>query len=46
MRLKDDNPDKGTETVIGAPSVSYPFMLKDDNPDKGTETPKTFLLAI
>ena len=38
--LKDDNPDKGTETlsywVIHIFGLSYP--LKDDNPDKGTET--------
>ena len=37
--LKDDNPDKGTETrglleLLEDTAV----LLKDDNPDKGTET--------
>ena len=37
--LKDDNPDKGTETTIYIISIIKKFiMLKDDNPDKGTET--------
>ena len=37
--LKDDNPDKGTETCLGfLPSNSNILSLKDDNPDKGTET--------
>ena len=35
--MKDDNPDKGTETVEGNTSDGSE-VLKDDNPDKGTET--------
>ena len=36
--LKDDNPDKGTETDYSdLLKISF-FELKDDNPDKGTET--------
>ena len=35
--MKDDNPDKGTETsTTNLPLEVVP--LKDDNPDKGTET--------
>ena len=33
--MKDDNPDKGTETYEDKLDG-----LKDDNPDKGTETGK------
>ena len=39
LSLKDDNPDKGTETQTLAPWWRDTFCkLKDDNPDKGTET--------
>ena len=42
--LKDDNPDKGTETTPAAFTTSAtPLALKDDNPDKGTETVKASL---
>ena len=36
--IRNDNPDKGTETVV---FQSFPCRLKairNDNPDKGTET--------
>ena len=37
--LKDDNPDKGTETSDNRfIRASLNSKLKDDNPDKGTET--------
>ena len=36
--LKDDNPDKGTETRMINLKLSPSILLKDDNPDKGTET--------
>ena len=36
--MKDDNPDKGTETVTGSDNLKENGKLKDDNPDKGTET--------
>ena len=37
--LKDDNPDKGTETQMYANIQCEDCdKLKDDNPDKGTET--------
>ena len=37
--LKDDNPDKGTETKACSLRITLkPLLLKDDNPDKGTET--------
>ena len=35
--LKDDNPDKGTET-LAEHFKTLVAKLKDDNPDKGTET--------
>ena len=34
--IRNDNPDKGTETVY-AP-VLEPQQIRNDNPDKGTET--------
>ena len=37
--LKDDNPDKGTETMNKCNFLTdMGNKLKDDNPDKGTET--------
>ena len=38
--LKDDNPDKGTETKDWILRIIFfcTEVLKDDNPDKGTET--------
>ena len=36
--LKDDNPDKGTETSFVGYAPQNQASLKDDNPDKGTET--------
>ena len=36
--LKDDNPDKGTETLKSSVKKHCGYLLKDDNPDKGTET--------
>ena len=40
--MKDDNPDKGTETIDLPDDVVEKIieLLKDDNPDKGTETSK------
>ena len=45
--LKDDNPDKGTETISNPSPVIVTIItgLKDDNPDKGTETFLTVLNA-
>ena len=40
LLLKDDNPDKGTETIKKSHSNKFLEKLKDDNPDKGTETIK------
>ena len=37
-QLKDDNPDKGTETGSTTVGATAGLVLKDDNPDKGTET--------
>jgi len=39
--LKDDNPDKGTETFSSLllHCINLLSLLKDDTPDKGTETP-------
>ena len=37
--MKDDNPDKGTETYEDKLD-GFKDELKDDNPDKGTETGK------
>ncbi len=42
--LKDDNPDKGTETRVGSEDSRASTMLKDDNPEKGTETEVAELL--
>ena len=36
--LKDDTPDKGTETQLNNPIWIAFSLLKDDTPDKGTET--------
>ena len=44
--LKDDNPDKGTETVDLRLSYEAYSRLKDDNPDKGTETVSLMLYSI
>ena len=47
--LKDDNPDKGTETIQDRYLLFYQTqLLKDDDPDKWTETSViliTFTLA-
>ena len=46
LELKDDNPDKGTETNSNfdkTNEVDY-ALLKDDNPDKGTETIRSHML--
>ena len=46
--LKDDNPDKGTETESNLWFIcdSDNKGLKDDNPDKGTETMVFLFLYI
>ena len=36
--IRNDNPDKGTETVMGSPIEAQEYMIRNDNPDKGTET--------
>ena len=46
VELKDDNPDKGTETVFLFLLQVDLNPLKDDNPDKGTETQKTHIYVV
>ena len=37
--IRNDNPDKGTETFSTSFIVAtLPNMIRNDNPDKGTET--------
>ena len=36
--IRNDNPDKGTETDYILQEVSYTLRIRNDNPDKGTET--------
>ena len=37
--IRNDNPDKGTETSPPPDRVNITFlMIRNDNPDKGTET--------
>ena len=35
--IRNDNPDKGTETDVCQP-LSIADIIRNDNPDKGTET--------
>ena len=35
--IRNDNPDKGTETLLWL-SLSCGWYIRNDNPDKGTET--------
>ena len=36
--IRNDNPDKGTETSFIVSINAIIFMIRNDNPDKGTET--------
>ena len=37
-KFTDDNPDKGTETIMEYYDAQIESAFTDDNPDKGTET--------
>ena len=38
-RIRNDNPDKGTETSLAVKEHTiYIIVIRNDNPDKGTET--------
>ena len=42
LRIRNDNPDKGTETIKNLASKKHRrHMIRNDNPDKGTETLNT-----
>ena len=36
--IRNDNPDKGTETISDIQNWSSFREIRNDNPDKGTET--------
>ena len=36
--IRNDNPDKGTETDILPDNAIEGYKIRNDNPDKGTET--------
>ena len=38
VTIRNDNPDKGTETLPNPLSGTHKNMIRNDNPDKGTET--------
>ena len=42
--IRNDNPDKGTETIAVLCKCPFiqKYMIRNDNPDKGTETPLSF----
>ena len=37
-RIRNDNPDKGTETPLFVSRYICGILIRNDNPDKGTET--------
>ena len=36
--IRNDNPDKGTETLLLPVLLCFCSLIRNDNPDKGTET--------
>ena len=41
--IRNDNPDKGTETVQNSIVKEILRRIRNDNPDKGTETDMRFV---
>ena len=43
--FRNDNPDKGTETILASMLMFLKPSFRNDNPDKGTETSGKALLT-
>ena len=42
--IRNDNPDKGTETLLEVLCADVQVSIRNDNPDKGTETTGTIAM--